>query len=124
MDNPNLSRRSFVAGSLAVSAASYSRIAGANDRLRVANIGCGRRGLLKELIQIKDSANLDIAAVCDTWRQKREKAAADVKEFTGKDPLQTAHLADVLARKDIDAVVIATPDHLHCTMRSECFTAS
>jgi predicted dehydrogenase len=110
-----------VAGSLA--AASYSRILGANDRIRVANVGCGRRGLLKELIQVKDAASIDIAAVCDTWRQRREKAAADVKEFTGKDPIATAHFAEVLARKDIDAVVIGTPDHQHCTMLIEAIHA-
>src|ERR1041385_9224501 len=108
-----MQRRIFVAGSLA---ASYSRVLGANDRIRVANIGCGRRGLLKELIQLKDAAAIDIAAVCDTWRQKREKAAADVKEFTGREPFATPRYAEVLARKDIDAVVIATPDHQHCTM--------
>ena len=123
MENRNLSRRIFVAGSLAASAASYSRVDGANGRLRVANIGCGRRGLLKELIQLKDTANIEIAAVCDTWRQKREKAAADVKEFTGTEPFATAHLAEVLARNDIDAVVIATPDHLHCTMLIEAVKA-
>jgi len=123
MNDQNLSRRHFVTGSLAASAAGYSRALGANDRVRVANIGCGRRGLLKELIQLKDSANIEIAAVCDTWRQKREKAAADVKEFTGKEPLQTAHYAEVLARKDIDAVVIATPDHLHCTMLIDAIKA-
>jgi len=123
MNDQNLSRRHFAAGSLAASAAGYSRALGANDRVRVANIGCGRRGLLKELIQLKDSADIEIAAVCDTWRQKREKAAADVKEFTGKEPLQTAHYAEVLARKDIDAVVIATPDHLHCTMLIDAIKA-
>ena len=94
-----------------------------SKRIRVANIGCGRRGLLKELIQSKDSTNIEIAAVCDTWRQKREKAAADVKEFTGKEPMQTAHYAEVLARKDIDAVVIGTPDHLHCTMLVDAIKA-
>ena len=123
MTNPDLGRRQFVAGTLAVSAASYSRALGANERVRVANIGCGRRGLLKELIQLKDSSNIEIAAVCDTWRQKREKAAADVKEFTGKEPFQTAHIADVLARGDIDAVVIGTPDHLHCTMLIDAIKA-
>src|SRR5215467_1585963 len=107
--NHRMQRRTFVAGSLA---AGYSKVLGANDKIRVANIGCGRRGLLKELIQVKDDASIEIAAVCDTWRQKREKAAADVKEFTGKDPFATAHYAEVLARKDIDAVVIGTPDHL------------
>jgi predicted dehydrogenase len=99
-----------------MTAASYSRILGANDRVRVGNIGCGRRGLLKELIQLKDEAQIDIAAVCDTWRQRREKAAADVKEFTGKEPQAAVHYADVLARKDIDAVIIATPDFQHCTL--------
>ncbi len=122
MKDLNLSRRHFMAGSLAVSAAGYSRVLGANDRLRVANVGCGRRGLLKELIELKDSANIEIAAVCDTWRQKREKAAADVKEFTGKEPLQTAHFTEVLG-KDIDVVIIGTPDHLHCSMLIEAIKA-
>jgi predicted dehydrogenase len=105
-------------GSLAagLTAAGYSRVLGANDRIRVANIGCGRRGLLKELIQLKDDANIEIAAVCDTWRQRREKSSADVKEFTGKEPLAAVHYADVLSRGDIDAVVIATPDFQHCTL--------
>jgi predicted dehydrogenase len=123
MESRDLGRRGFVAGCLTASAASYVRAAGANDRVRVANIGCGRRGLLRELIQLKDNANIEIAAVCDTWRQKREKAAADVKEFTGKDPFQTARFADVLARSDIDAVVIGTPDHLHCSMLIEAIKA-
>lgn len=122
MNHPNPSRR-LVTQALAVSAVSYSRALGANDRLRVANIGCGRRGLLKELIQVKDRTNIEIAAVCDTWRQKREKAAADVKEFTGQEPFQTPNIADVLARKDIDAVVIGTPDHLHCTMLIDAIKA-
>ncbi|HSB12861.1 MAG TPA: Gfo/Idh/MocA family oxidoreductase, partial [Bryobacteraceae bacterium] len=122
MKDLNLSRRHFMAGSLAVSAAGCSRVLGANDRLRVANVGCGRRGLLKELIELKDSANIEIAAVCDTWRQKREKAAADVKEFTGKEPLQTAHFTEVLG-KDIDVVTIGTPDHLHCSLLIEAIKA-
>ena len=123
MDNRDMSRRGFVAGSLVVPAMGYSRAPGANDHIRVANIGCGRRGLLKELIQLKDSGNIEITAVCDTWRQKREKAAADVKEFTGKEPFQTARIAEVLARQDVDAVVIATPDHLHCAMLIEAIKA-
>ncbi len=112
-----VNRREFLGASLALS------LQGANDRLRVANIGCGRRGLLKELIQLKDDANIEIAAVCDTWKQKREKAAADVKEFTGKEPAQVVHYQDVLARKDVDVVVIGTPDHLHCTMLIDAVNA-
>jgi predicted dehydrogenase len=123
MKSADLGRRGFVAGSLAASATSYMRAAGANDRLRVANVGCGRRGLLRELIQLKDAANIEVTAVCDTWRQKREKAAADVREFTGKEPFQTGRFADVLTRGDVDAVVIGTPDHLHCAMLIEAVRA-
>jgi len=108
---------------LAQTAAAQIALRGANDKIRVANVGCGRRGLLKELIQVKDATNIEVAAVCDTWRQRREKAAADVKEFTGKAPDQVTHFADVLARKDIDAVVIGTPDHLHSTMLIEAIKA-
>jgi predicted dehydrogenase len=116
-------RREFLAGAGALTAASYSRVLGANDRVQVANVGCGRRGLLKELIQIKDDAQLDVAAVCDTWKQKLAKASEQVKEFTGKTPLATARIDDVLSRKDIDAVVIGTPDHLHCTQLIEAIRA-
>jgi predicted dehydrogenase len=124
MNDPNLSRRRFVTGSLAASVtAGFSRARGANDRVRVANVGCGRRGLLKELIEVKDSAQIEIVAVCDIWRQKREKAAAQVKEFTGKEPVQLGHLGEVLDRKDIDVVVIATPDHLHCGMLIDAIKA-
>lgn len=107
-----LDRRRFLAAGAA--AASYSRILGANERMRVANVGCGRRNLLRELITVKDSANVEIVAVCDTWRQKRERAVATVKEHTDAEPFATPNYAEVLARKDIDAVVIGTPDHQHC----------
>ncbi|HYO82649.1 MAG TPA: Gfo/Idh/MocA family oxidoreductase [Bryobacteraceae bacterium] len=106
-----------------MSVGSYTRVLGANDRVRVANIGCGRRGLLKELLQIRPEAQLDVAAVCDTWRQKREKAQEEVKEFSGQTPFATARMEDVLSRKDIDAVVIGTPDHLHCTQLIEAIRA-
>ena len=119
-------RRNFVRGALgasALTAASWNRVLGANDRIRVANVGCGRRGLLKELIQIREDAQAEVAAVCDTWRQKREKAEQQVKEFTGQTPYSTARYEDILNRKDIDAVIIGTPDHLHCTQLIEAIRA-
>lgn len=126
MSETKANRREFVARSFtaaALAAASYNRVLGANDRVRVANVGCGRRGLLRELIQIKDDSRLEVAAVCDTWRQKREKAQEQVKEFTGQTPFATARIQDVLSRKDIDAVVIGTPDHLHCTQLIQAIRA-
>lgn len=109
-------RRQFVGATAAFfTAASYNRILGANDRLRIANIGCGRRNLLKEILELRLDAQADVVAVCDTWRQKREAAVATVKEATATTPFSTPRLAEVLSRADVDAVVIGTPDHLHCT---------
>lgn len=125
MNDSASSRRQFVARSVTagLTAASYSHVLGANNRVRVANVGCGRRGLLRELIQVREDAQAEVAAVCDTWRQKREKAAAQVKEFTGSAPYATDKLEDILSRKDIDAVIIGTPDHLHCTQLIQAIKA-
>jgi predicted dehydrogenase len=126
MPEKDNNRREFLKRSVtaaAVSAVSYNRVLGANERLRIANVGCGRRGLLRELIQLRGDAQLEVAAVCDTWRQKREKAGQQVKEFTGQTPFETARIEDVLSRSDIDAVVIGTPDHLHCTQLIEAVRA-
>ena len=126
MSESKLNRRQFLGRSVtgaSVAAASYQRILGANDRVGVANIGCGRRNLLRELIQVRNDANIEIRVVCDTWRQKREKAAADVKEHTGKEPQQIIRYQEILAMKDIDAVVIGTPDHLHSKMLAEAARA-
>jgi predicted dehydrogenase len=119
MQSSSMDRRDFltrtVAG-VAVTAASYGRIFGANDRLRVANIGCGRRGLLKEALQVKDRTNASVVAVCDTWRQRRDEAVKEVQDAGGPAPAQYVHYKDVLALKDVDAVIIGTPDHQHCTI--------
>lgn len=117
-------RRHFLtSAAMAMAAGSYSRVLGANGRIGVANVGCGRRGLLKEILAEKENARADVVAVCDTWRQKREAAVATVKEATATTPFSTARLAEVLARKDVDAVVIGTPDHLHCTQLIEAVNA-
>jgi predicted dehydrogenase len=123
MNGTETPRRSFLFGAAALSAASYNRVLGANDRIRVANVGCGRRGLLREALKLKDDAQADVVAICDTWRQKREKAVADVKEFTGREPFATPRLDAVLARPDVDAVIIGTPDHLHCAQLIEAVRA-
>jgi predicted dehydrogenase len=108
-------RRFLAAGAAMLTAASYSRILGANDRLQVANIGCGRRNLLREILQVRIDAKVDVVAVCDTWKQKLDDAVAQVKEATATTPFATPRLAEVLSREGVDAVVIGTPDHLHCT---------
>ena len=125
MNKRELSRRQFINSSTLATAAfvASGRVQGANDRISVANIGCGRRNLLGQLIEFQDSAGIEIRAVCDTWRQKRERAVQTTFEATGKKPLQFTRYQDLLARDDIDAVLIATPDHQHCGMLVDAIQA-
>jgi predicted dehydrogenase len=109
-----MDRRQFVMGA-AMTAAQSRRAAGASDRIRVAVIGCGDRNLLGEVLQFGREMNVEAAAICDTWRQQRETAAARVEQATGNAPKQLVRYQDVLASKDVDAVLISTPDHQHCT---------
>jgi predicted dehydrogenase len=114
MSNSSYNRRQFVAAA-SLTAAQSGRVSGANDRIGVAVIGCGGRGLLAECLQFGPAMNVDVVAVCDTWRQQRERAAAAVKQAAGKEPRQVVRYQDVLALKEVDAVLISTPDHQHCT---------
>ncbi len=119
-----LSRRQFLkttslgASAMAASTSSYGRIVGANDRISIGIIGCGARGqngLMKGIHAHAESQNVEITAVCDPWRVKREEAAHQVKEWYGREPRRCVSYRDVLALKDLDAVMIASCDHQHTT---------
>lgn len=116
MREPSWNRRQFLGGSLgavSMAAASYARVQDANDRITVANIGCGRRNLLGEALAIRTDANIELKVICETWQLKGERGAAAVKEATGQTPRQVVDFQEVLGMNDIDAVIIGTPDHLH-----------
>src|SRR5437763_15667874 len=119
MLNSPFNRRDFMGKSLvpvSIAAASYNRVLGANDRITAAVIGCGGRGLLREVLQVAKANNVEVTAICDTWHQQREKAAGLVKAAGMRNPEQFVRYQDVLSLKNIDTVVIGTPDHQHCTM--------
>ena len=95
-----------VATSLAGSLAT-GKVLGANDRIRVGVIGMGERGtqLAREAIACP---NVEIAAVADVYRRRLDDASAlgnNVKAF--------ATYAELLADPSVNAVLIATPQHLH-----------
>jgi len=100
---------------LANSALSYSRIAGANDRISLCHIGNGSRGEELDVIasQLKTSHNVEMTTVCDLWRVNREKAIATNAKYYGRTPRGFQYFEDVLALKDVDAVIISTPEHSH-----------
>jgi predicted dehydrogenase len=126
---PALPRRDFLktsaalaagaaVGSTMLTAAERKRSIGANDRIRIAQLGCGNRGQTAHMTGIHkhvDATNFEIVAVCDTWRVHREEAAATTKKWFGREAKQFSNYRDLLAYGDFDAVMIATPDHMHTT---------
>ena len=114
----SLNRRSFLnqsAAALAGTALSYSRVQGANERISLGHIGIGSRGseLAWIVSQLKDKKNVEMTAVCDLWKVNRERAAAKASTAYGRPPRSLQYFEDLLALKDVDAVVISTPDFAH-----------
>src|SRR6266851_4821375 len=106
-----------VAGSAALSstALSYARIAGANDRISLGHIGIGNRGSELDGIvaRLKDQKSVEMTAVCDLWSHNLERAVAANQKYYGKAPRALQQPQELLALKDVDAVVISTPEHSH-----------
>jgi predicted dehydrogenase len=103
------------AAALGTSAYSYGRILGANDRLSLGHIGIGNRGREHDqmMVQLKDSFNVEMTAVCDLWKVNREKAVATTEKAYGRAPRAFQYMEDLLGLKDVDAVLIATGDFQH-----------
>jgi predicted dehydrogenase len=95
-----------------VSAKSFNRIAGANDRIRVALLGCNRRfdSISKALTTCK---NIDITYVCDVDSRRQDKAVGRITDLFGTAPKAQKDLRKILEDKDVDAVFNMTPDHWH-----------
>ncbi len=106
-------RRDFLisagaATATAVTARSYARVLGANDRIRIGVIGPGQRGT-DRMFRAK-SLGADIVALADANKGLMELARTKLKN----DELKTyGDYKELLARDDIDGVINATPDHLH-----------
>ena len=140
----NISRRRFLARSGAAAAAGVALPAlipsgvlsaadrpGANERIGVGMIGVGRQAYLKNMKQFLKMPDVQILAVCDvdSWRLANAKKA--IEEQYGKSKPSGAYKGcdayldfnEVLARKDVDAVMISTPDHWHAPMALAAFKA-
>ncbi len=127
--NPTpVSRRQFVrtaAGATALFATRLivpSRLFGAtapSNRIRVGQIGCGRIALGHDLPGVLKSGLADVVAVCDLDTKRLAHGKAWVEKFyrdnnqTAPEVATHADYKELLARKDIDAVVLSLPDHQH-----------
>ena len=117
----NPSRRQFLTAAstgaaLAVTATSYARIVGSNERIAIGVIGCGGRGYNAHMPGVHKhdkEQNIEITAVSDPWRPRRERAAARCEEWYGRPARQFVSYRDIMALDDIDAVMIASCDHQH-----------
>jgi predicted dehydrogenase len=105
------SRRHFtktVAVAGATAALSRFRVLGANDRVRLGFIGLGNRGD-QVLSAFRKHEDADVVALCDIYQPYLDFAAKKV----GGEPKQFNDYRKLLELKNIDAVVICTPDHWH-----------
>jgi predicted dehydrogenase len=114
--NANLSRRSFFAG--AATAAGALAVSGANDRVRLGLIGCGGRG--KHLVRMaRQAGGAEFAAISDVWAARMDEAAKAI----GAPVERHGDYRALLDRKDVEAVIVATPDHHHAHVSVEACRA-
>lgn len=106
-------------------AKSYARILGANDRIRLAQLGCGDRseGHVHMVHLASKQTPVETVAVCDIWSLAREQRAAQVKKLFDAEPAQFKYSEEMLAKNDIDGVMIATGDFQHAKLCTEVVKA-
>src|SRR3954469_21084943 len=111
-------RRSFLLSAGAVVAGSSAGAFAANETLNVGLIGTGGRcrHLLRSLVKIP---GVRMTAISDV----RNDALAETQKQLGKEVPAIRRYADLLQRKDVDAVLIASPDHWHVPMTVDACAA-
>jgi predicted dehydrogenase len=112
--NSGVTRRQFLKGTAASAGVAAwgvpapARVLGANNRIRMALIGCGERGSY-DFSLFRNNPDVEVAAVCDVYEPRRIR-----EQSLSSPPVQAyGDYRHVLDRKDVDAVLIATPDHWH-----------
>jgi predicted dehydrogenase len=98
---------------LGVSSLFAASCAGANDRIVLALVGSGGRGLSCIISCCKINKNVTIKTVCDVNSTKLAKAVAEVEKELGYRPGATDDMRAIFDDKDVDAVWVATPEHWH-----------
>jgi predicted dehydrogenase len=87
-------------------------VPGPGDRIRIALIGCGGMGRGDLAAFLRDE-KVDCPLVCDVDDRQIAQASAAIEKARGKKPESVKDFRRVMERKDIDACLVATPDHWH-----------
>ena len=117
MKDPAVLRRAVLRGTAALTALSYARVLGANERVQLGVVGCGDRGRSDMNVFLK-TGTVDVTALADVYAaqiDRAKQAAPNAKPF--KD-----HRA-LIETKELDAVLIATPDHWHAQTAIDALNA-
>jgi len=98
---------------MGISPKSYSRIMGANNRLNVAFMGCGRRvPAYYDAVKNKGN-NVDLLYICDVMKSQRERTAAALEGSLDTSPRLVSDIRTVHDDPKVDAIFNAAPDHWH-----------
>ena len=115
----NLTRRNFLKTTAAaavvlptMNAGAFGKVA-ASDKLNVALIGCRSMGW-GDLTDILLNKDVECVALCDIEKTILDNRAADLVKMGRKTPALYGDYRKILDRKDVDAVIVGTPDHWHC----------
>src|SRR5512141_2138413 len=108
MDKTQTTRRSFV-GAAALTAASYSRVLGANDRIGLGVIGFGLIGK-QHISDFRKFNDVDLVAMCDVYKPRVQEGLAYIGNPNAKG---YSDFRKMYEDKNVQAVVVATPDHWH-----------
>jgi predicted dehydrogenase len=89
-----------------------------NDRVNVGQIGCGGIANYYHLSALKTMGDVRVVATCDAYQSRREALAAVYSKHYGGGEVTKAHadFREVLARSDVDAVIVAAHDNWHTPM--------
>ena len=111
VENSGTTRRTFL-GAAALTAASYNRVLGANERIGIGQVGFGLIGK-QHIADFKTHKDVDIVALCDAYAPRVEEGLKYIGNGTAKG---YADFRKMYENKDIDGVVVATPDHWHALL--------
>ncbi|MDT8400328.1 MAG: Gfo/Idh/MocA family oxidoreductase [Bacteroidales bacterium] len=102
-------------GGMGMSAASYRRIAGANDMVVLAAVGVNSRGLAN-MQAVLGCSGTAISHICDVDTRAIEKGIEEAARMNGSKPAGIVDIRKLLEIKSVDAITVATPDHWHAPM--------